>query len=176
MSEHRKYAAVNGQWPDVIPDLEPEEAISAAKRLYRFAMKKPWKGKWKATSGRRYTWPRGSTFYVNPKREAWGDATAGWRDLVHMLSHYAHRQLHPRAKPHAGSHHFLEKEMVEYVIKSGWLDGRLRKKSTPKPDHRDVRRERTAASIKRWETKMKRAETALRKLKKRAAYYERLAA
>ena len=127
MSEHAKYHAVNGQWPETIPVLTGPEAISAAKRLYRFGMKRAFKGKWKLTSGRRYTWPRGGTFYVNPHRENWSEAKAGWQDLVHMMSHYCHQRLHPNHRSHDGRHHFLEKEMVVYVIRSGWLEGKLRR-------------------------------------------------
>jgi hypothetical protein len=114
MSEERRerYHAVNGQWPDEVPVLTGAEAIAAAKRLYRFAMKRKWRGSWKLTSGRRFTWPRGSTFYVNPAR---GEGLhGGWRDLVHMMSHYCHRQLYPAHKPHGGegTHHHIEREMV----------------------------------------------------------------
>lgn len=126
MSEHAKYHAVNGQWPETIPVLTGPEAVSAAKRLYRFGLKRVWKGKWKLTSGRRYTWPRGGTFYVNPHRENRSEAKAGWQDLVHMMSHYCHSRLHPNHRSHDGRHHFLEKEMVSYVIRSGWLEGKLR--------------------------------------------------
>jgi hypothetical protein len=42
-----------------------------------------------------------------------------------------------------------------------------------KPSISEVRAARVAASIKQWEAKRKRAETALRKLRKRMRYYER---
>lgn len=168
-----KYHAVNSQWPADLPDLTGEEAIAAAKRLYRFAMKKPWPGKWELTSGNRYTWARGRIFKVNPKRTGWTET--GWRDLVHMMSHYCHRQLFPKAKPHSGAHHFLEKEMVAYVIGQGWLKGTLRKPGKPaKADPRAVRHQRVLAGIERWEAKRKRAEKALAKLRRRATYYERV--
>ena len=168
-----KYEAVNGQWPETIPALTGEEAVAAAKRLYRFAMKKPWKGKWALTSGRRYTWPRRGVFYVNPGRENWSAAAGGWQDLVHMMSHYCHRQLHPGHKPHDGRHHFLEKEMVAYVIKSGWLEGKLRPKVRVKiaPDRLAGLEARAA----RWETKRRRAETALRKIARQRASLARRA-
>lgn len=113
------YEQVNGQWPDIVPALTGDEAITAAKRLYRFAMKKSWKGKWALTSGRRYTHPRRGVFYVNPGRKpGWGDPKldSGWRDLVHMMSHYCHWRLHPGWKPHGPEHHAIEREMVAYVI------------------------------------------------------------
>ena len=166
----QKYHAVNSQWPDVVPELTGDEAMAAAKRLYRLAMKKAWPGKWELTSGNRFTWARGRTFYVNPKRTGWG-VVNGWHDLVHMMSHYCHRQLHPRAKPHSGAHHFLEKERVAYVVAQGWLNGTLRKPDAPKVDAAAIRHQRTLDGIARWEAKRKRADTALKKLRKRAAYY-----
>lgn len=173
MSEQReKYAAVNGQWPEPMPDLHPEEALAAAKRLYRFAAGKAWKGKWALTSGRRYTWPRSGVYYVNPARtNGWSGRDIGWRDLVHMMSHYVNQRLHPTWKPHGPEHHAIERRMVAYVIEQGWLDGSLRKPAKPKPDRVAKKKEATAAALKRWEAKKKRAETALRKLKRRATYY-----
>lgn len=168
MDERReKYHAVNGQWPDVVPALTGPEAIAAAKRLYRFAMKKSWKGPWKETSGRRYTWPRGRTFFVNPARTGNGLET-GWRDLVHMMSHYCFRESYPTRRPHDPRHLFLEKEMVAYVIEHGWLDGRLKpkgRKARVKPDRLAL----VQAAEKRWTTKLRRAQTALKKLTRQRA-------
>lgn len=163
MSE-TKYHSVNSKWPDTLPELSGEEALAAAKRLYRFAMKRAWRGKWKLTSGRRYTWPRGGTFYVNPKRDGW--AQGGWHDLVHMMSHYCHRQLRPQDKPHDPRHEYLERDMVAYVIRSGWLDGKLRKVPKPKPDTKVEKLASIEARIKRWRSKQKRAATALKKLER----------
>lgn len=165
MSE--KYHAVNRQWPETLPTLTGDEAIAAAKRLYRFAMKKSWKGKWKLTSGRRYTWPRSGTFYVNPNRDNWSDAPAGWPDLIHMMSHYCFRQLMPHRKPHDSRHLYLERDMVEYVLTHGWLDGKLKPK--PKAPVTPDRAAQLAARAKRWETKRRRAETALRKITRQRA-------
>lgn len=177
MDERReKYHAVNGQWPEVVPELTGPEAIAAGKRLYRAFSKhkRPWRGKWALTSGNRFTWPRGSTFYVNPARTGSGLET-GWRDLVHMMSHYLHRELFPTRRPHDPRHHFLEKEMVAYIIKAGWLDGRLKakpSKARPKPDRLAL----TLAAEKRWTTKLRRAQTALKKLTRQRARLARQSA
>jgi hypothetical protein len=173
MTERReKYHAVNGQWPAEMPELTGPEAVAAAKRLYRFTMKKPWRGKWKIVSGNRYTWTHQGVFCVNPNYTGRG-AVNGWHDLVHFMSHYCHSRLWPKHKPHGPNHHHIEKEMVEYVLAHGWLDGRLRPKvKTPKPAP-VAAAENVQASIKRWTTKLRRAETALKKLKRKAAYYAR---
>lgn len=167
------YEQVNRQWPETVPALDPEEAVAAAKRLYRFAMKRAWRGKWKTATGNRLTWPRSGTFYVNPARRNVLDTESGWRDVVHLMSHWCHHQLHPNAPSHGSLHRTLEKDMIEYVIKSGWLDGRLKPRVTPAVSKIDVRHKNVLAGIERWSTKLKRAQTALRKLNKQRKYYER---
>lgn len=169
MTERReKYHAVNEQWPEGTNhgcDLKPtpQEAMSAAKRLYRFALKKPFRGKIKLTSGRRYTWIRNHVLYVNPDCRG-----KGWHELVHDLSHYCSWRLYPNAKGHGHQHMFLEKDMIAYVVKSGWLDGKLR----PKPSKAKAKPDASAkldAAAKRWTTKLRRATTALRKIARQRA-------
>jgi hypothetical protein len=170
-----KYQSVNGQWPEGTNegrDLKPtpEEAIAAAKRLYRFAFKKPYRGEFKITSGRNYTFPRWGVFNVNPDQR-----NGGWHELVHSMSHFATSRLYPNANGHGPQHAFMEREMIKYVVDSGWLDGKLRSKKKPKAtvDPRTVRAARVAARIKSWEAKKRRAENALKKLQRSARYYEK---
>jgi hypothetical protein len=173
MNERReKYHAVNSQWPAAVPELTGPEAIAAAKRLYRFAMKRSFKGKFQLVSGNRYTWIWSGKFLVNPKYTGRG-AVNGRHDLVHFISHLCSSRLHPNAKSHGPQHHFLEKEMVEYVIRSGWLEGKLKRPKRAKASPVTIRAGRIEAGIKRWTAKLRRAETALRKLRRRKAYYER---
>lgn len=160
-----RYRRVNAEWPTTVPPLTPREAVSAAKRLYRFGMGAAWKGSIKLTSGNRHTWIRYSVFYVNPDQ--------GWHSLVHSISHAVHGRLHPRLSGHDWRHAHLERSMVNLVISKGWLDGKLRRAVKPKPPLRAVRQQRILARVKGWEAKRKRAENALRKLAKQQAYYER---
>lgn len=171
----QKYQSVNGAWPEGTHDGRdlkptPQEALAGAKRLYRKAFGRPFKGKLKLTSGRRYTWIRSGVLYVNPDYRG-----GGWHEIVHAISHYAARRLHPRAKPHGPQHAWIERELITYVVKSGWLEGRLKRPEKPPKvvDVRLVRYQRTLAKIKAWERKAKRAETALRKLNQTRSYYER---
>lgn len=175
-------------WPEVIPPLTAAEAIKAARLLHtRFAIERFYEERHgmgraayyrkigrklpakrampvKVTSGHRYNWPRHGNLVVNPER--------GWRNLVHDYSHYIHRQLRPKDSPHSDSHRHLEKEMIAYVVGSGWLDGKLKPKprvarpAKPKPDPAVVEHEKVLARLKAWETKAKRAATAIAKLKK----------
>lgn len=160
-----KYQSVNSQWPagtndgkDLKPT--PEEATRAAKRLYRLAMKRPFKGKIKITSGRRTTWIRSGVFYVNPDYRG-----GGWHELVHMISHYCAFRLHPNVKAHSTQHAFVERELIAHVVKSGWLAGKLAKAiPAPPVDRRAVRRARLETRRAAWTTKAKRAKTALAKI------------
>lgn len=183
------YERVNATWPADTREgraLKPtaQEAVAACRRLYRFAMKKPFKGIIRTVTGRKRggftveTHPHHrfrtiTVIEVNPDR--WG---GGWHEVVHMMSHYMVHRLHPGValKSHGPQHHWLELQMVEHVVKSGWLDGKLKRPEKIKPvvDVKAVRARRTAAKIKRWEAKRKRAETALRKLRRTASYYERV--
>jgi hypothetical protein len=162
-----RYVRVNAEWPTEVPALTPQEAVSAARRLYWFGMKKAWKRSIKLTSGNRFTWIRSGVLYVNPDK--------GWRALVHDISHLVHYHLHPNLSGHDWRHAHLERAMVSLVVSKGWLEGKLRRKPKPKPKREEVRHGRIIARIKAWETKRKRAENALMKLNKQKAYYDKKA-
>jgi len=172
------YRRVNATWPETVPALTAGEAVRAAKRLYRYVSGATWRGPVIATSGNRYSgwrWVKSEehgvrrALVVNPGR--------GWRDLVHELSHTW--ESHAGTHGHNAAHARLEMRMIKEVVRRGWLDGKL--KSAPKPapvavDARAVKMERTAAAIERWEKKLRRAENALKKLRRRQRAYERQAA
>ena len=123
-------------------------------------------------------------FWVNPNRRKNGPIDQGWKDIVHLLSHYVHGRLHPNHKPHdaRGTHAFIEREMIQHVVNSGWLEGKLKRPArAPKPP--PTAEERTTAKLanlaermKRWESKRRRAETALTKLGRQRRRLERLKA
>jgi hypothetical protein len=66
---------VNEKFGGQQPVLSPEESLAAAKKLYRHAMGKSWKGEWRLTTGNRKTWVeydrtiRKNVFFVNPDRQ-----------------------------------------------------------------------------------------------------------
>jgi hypothetical protein len=170
VTERKPYATVNGAWPakqNELPKLTEDEAIAAVKRLLRFA-KVTFRGSFRIGTGRRYTWPRAGVYTVNAER--------GWHSLVHDVSHWCHRRLRPGKRPHDFRHAMLEREMIQHVVSSGWLDGKLRKPVAQKPTANDRQRNKLAGileRIKRWEQKERRAQTALAKLAKQRRYYER---
>lgn len=177
-----KYQSVNGQWPEGTNDGRdlkptPDEAVRAVQLLWRKFVGKRLPCEVRATSGRR----RGGVvkrgvLYVNPDR--WG---GGWHEVVHMISHRVAWKLYPLERSHdaKGRHAFIERQMIEHVVASGWLDGKLKREPgpvKPKPDRKVVARERAAAALKRWTTKRKRADTAIKKLAAKLCRYERAAA
>ena len=170
-----RYQSVNRAWPEVVPPLTAQEAVTAAKRLYRLAMGKPFAGKVLAASGNRFTWTRAGVLYVNPNRRR--ALKAGWHDVIHLLSHLCHKHLHRGHKPHdgRGTHAFIERSMIEHVVNSGWLDGKLKRLEKPKAeiDVKAVRHQRVLARMATWQAKHKRAERALKKLNHQRIYYER---
>lgn len=177
------YKEVNAAWPDPVPVPSNCEAIHGVRHLIRrafalakadgcvgFAGYKPYmRGrKFKITTGRRRTsiW-RG---VVNPN-----ECHRGWAEIVHSVSHWAQHRFWPKEDSHGPRHVWLEKELATYAIESmpRWAvacsGSEMRKK--PKPDVKQVRAARVAARLAAWEAKRKRADTALRKLRKQARYY-----
>jgi hypothetical protein len=175
---HPKYQSVNGAWPDQVPELTGQEALAAAKRLWRLAMGKPCPMPVKLARGQaRGRGRRGVRIFHGV---LWINELAGWRGMVHSLSHRCHYRLHPGAASHddLGRHAFVERTMIEHVVNSGWLDGKLRRPEKPKPSREDFaktvragRAQRVDQAIVRWERKLARAERALRKLRRQRAYY-----
>jgi hypothetical protein len=99
-------------WPEELPPITDHEAIELVRRLYRKFMGRSLKVPIRITTGNRLTWHRGDRFDVNPKRVAWRENHhPGWRDVVHLLSHYVHVKKWPSHKPHAATHAFIEREM-----------------------------------------------------------------
>jgi hypothetical protein len=160
-----RYDEVAAAWPDDIPALSAQEAVSAAKRLYRFGMGKAFKGTFRITSGNRYSYIRGGVFYVNPER--------GWRELIHSTSHLVFSLLHPEASGHDPGHVHHEREMAIYAVSRGWLRGSLKSAFKPLQNTTLSKLARIDAAAARWQKKLRRAETAIKKLKNKRQYYVR---
>jgi hypothetical protein len=174
------YDNVNAVWPENAPSPSPQEALAAARKLVKLALTlgregsppKKFTGPFKLTSGNRYSWTRRGVFYVNPNHRD-GHFTNGWDGLVHDISHWAGRRLYADYDPHDHRHAFIERTLAEHVVKSGWLDGKLKRPEKPKPpiDRTAVRAARVDRQIATWERKAKRAEVALKKLYRQQKYY-----
>jgi hypothetical protein len=178
-----KYARVNGAWPAELPPITDHEAIELVRRLYRKFMGRSYTGQFKIASGNRNTTPRRGVYYVNPQRVyKWGGHEAGWKDIVHDVSHHVHWRKFPKNKPHSATHASLEREMIRHVVASGWLAGKLKRIEKPAaapPTAAEVAASKIGAldvRIKRWESKRRRAENALAKLNRQRRRLERQAA
>ncbi len=162
---------VNSKWPtdrNLVPT--DAEAIKGVKRLYRKAMGRPWRGKVEVTSGNRHTWIRRGVLYVNPNRRR------GWPGIVHSISHWAHMKKNPNDRPHSDRQAYIERDLVDYVLASGWIEGALKpqpRKPKEKVDIVKVRYQRILEREARWKAKLSRAENAWFKANKERREYER---
>lgn len=92
----------------------------------------------------------------------------GWGRLIHDMSHTVFSARHPNFRTHDGGHAQLEAEMATYAVEKGWLTGGLRAPVAAKPTAGDKLAALEAAE-KRWTTKLRRATTALKRVKRRRA-------
>jgi hypothetical protein len=95
-------------------------------------------------------------------------------ELVHDMSHYVHSRKNPDKPGHGMHHAWIERSMIEYVVRSGWLEGKLKKPEKPKQPLTQIRSTRILERIKKWEAKERRAKEALKKLRRQAKYYKRV--
>lgn len=165
------YSRVNAAWPEKVPPLTFEAGANAVRRLYRFVTGVTFSGEIQETSGNRYNYARRGVFYLNTQGHS---GRGAWHDLIHDLSHTLSDRVYDyRIKPHSREHAKLELKLVKEVVRRGWLNGVKPKESKPAPDVKLVKLMRTEAAIQKWESKLKRAQNALKKLNRRRSYYHR---
>tara|TARA_R110000744_G_scaffold83793_1_gene164112 strand:- start:371 stop:805 length:435 start_codon:yes stop_codon:yes gene_type:complete len=109
---------VNNKFDGKQPILSEVDSLYAARKLYRKAMGKAWRGEFKLTSGNRYTWIRRGVFYVNPdKREGpFANSVRGLRAIIHDVSHICHYRLRPKDAAHSKHQAYLERDLTDYAI------------------------------------------------------------
>ena len=177
----KTYGQVNRMFPKQLPILEKDEAERAYKKLIaKFGTKKVWSeyysGQWITKKMKvRQTRKRGTKTWKTRVRKCWlslnGDTNTlykGWRRLVHDVSHYVHDFRFPNSSNHDLAQAVIEKEMVNYVINQGWLEGKLKTKLKPKPTKDEKQNAKIISLeklIKSWETKEQRAKTYVKKYK-----------
>ena len=166
---HKTYGQVNRMWPDEIPPITKEEAFKAYKLLTRkFGSKKVWceyYNKWetkKLSIGRRR--PRRCWICLSGNCNL---LDRGWRRLVHDISHRVYDFRFPQSsRDHNIAQAKIEQEMAQFVIDSGWLDGKLKSKPKPKPtkdEKQTARIKNLIKLIRSWERKETTAKTYIKK-------------
>lgn len=158
------YERVNAAWPSNVPPMTDRIAITAAKRLFRWATGHRLKRAVVVTSGNRSTWGYGNELRVNP--------SAGWRTFVHHLSHWIDTLAWSQRgrKPHDRSHARFELRMVREVLKRGWLESPAPVEK-PKPSLIEQRAAHAVAMHARAVRRLKLAETIETKWRARVKYY-----
>lgn len=161
------YRDVNDAWGNIkLPPITEKEAHKVFDKLVtKFGgrkMRKPW---WAG---------RPNTSWASPKEIDTTYTPMRYRGLpaaVHDAGHWVHSKLHPIAKTHCHPHAALEKAMIEHVVAKGL---HVPKRKAPKAKATKAQRLAHAhALLKRWMTKKKRAETAIKKLNAKARRLER---
>jgi hypothetical protein len=158
------YDAVNAAWPADLPVITIKDAGKMARRLWdAFASSEGAEG--------------AKPYSYHVPRRCWGSTAqtrnslrAGWRRMVHDVSHVMHSKVNRLRKDHGSIHADLELRLVQHVISKGWLTP---KQDKPKANPRQLRYARTLAGIERWKRKLRRAQNALDKLVKQRRYYEK---
>jgi hypothetical protein len=158
-------------WPTQPPPITADEAVRATRRLWRFAMGETWRGPVKLTSGRNHTWERDGTLYVNPNK---------WEYMVSDLAWLFYRRLNTDRGSRARVAK-LELKLIREVVKRGWLVNTLKVREVP-PDVQIIMkhiekenrtRKQLEAGVKRWTTKLGRAQTMLTKYERKLARYHK---
>jgi hypothetical protein len=176
---HVTYDDVNGAWgAAILPAITKAEVVPLAAKLFAKFAKHPdidpiylrmpsW-----FRRGRRCwanTKPQDTKRYANGGHNGLGR-------MIHDCSHYLFEVMHPQKLTHSHVHAALELKMIQYAMRKGWHVPKPKPEPKPKPSKTEARAlklQRTEASIARFEAKLRRAENALRKLRRRKAALER---
>lgn len=157
MSSNDRYQPIRDALPAMLPPITREEASRAATRLMRKF----------GTPGCRKILVKARRVWISREPTRGDRPGRGWSRLIHDVSHRVFRRWYPGKRPHDPLHVHYEEEIAAFVASSGWLDGTLapRFKERPSPtETHAAERERVDAAIKRWESKLRRAQNALKKL------------
>lgn len=165
------YARVHAAWGTSGKSAVPPSLVQrVVKDLWKFGTGRKLSLPVVLVGGRCATYVRAGRLRVNP--------SSGWADVVHGISHSAHLTRGRRAgehRHHSPRHALLELAMVRRVVDKGWLEFAEPVRARPKAvELQALRSRRIDARIKDWESKLRRAERALKKLRQQQKYYAKV--
>lgn len=166
MATAKDYVRVMGKaWKEVsheqMRNVWENHAKSYVRAFWKQEMGKPFPYKIRIGSGNRNTWLQGRVFTVNPN--------AGWSDINHDMSHFIHWRK--TGLSHKGGHMSVERDGAALIRRRFLESGPKPEKAKPEVSLVAKRAASVDRRIVGWEKKLKRAKTALKKLKKQKRYY-----
>jgi hypothetical protein len=170
MHNDPRYVPVAQSLPDVLPAITRAEAEKAATLLLKkFGNKREASARVGFNLTFKTSWHRGKArrCWISSKPTA--GHFRGWGRLIHDVSHTVFEHRHPTWRPHDHGHAAVEAEIAQFVAQSGWLDGGLRPAPKKAPTRQEALDKQVAAinaRVARWEAKARRAERALKKLRR----------
>lgn len=165
-----RYAPVPAALPETLPAMTRVEAQRIATKITR----KFWpKGHRRALRDYQYPERAVRRVWLSPKPTSATNHDKGLGRLIHDLSHDVFNAVYPHKLPHDPLHAKYETDIAAFVAGSAWL-ARVMQPKAPAPKQslnekraRDLTRAEQA--ISRWESKMRRASNALKKLRAKRA-------
>lgn len=122
--------------------------------------------------------------YIDHHRQGWGRRCwassaptvgndTGWGRLIHDVSHILQEYRHPGLRPHDPGHEAIELAVLKHLESNLFLQPKPRPAKPNIEQRRSSKLAAIAERIQRWESKLKRAQTALRKLNRQRKCVER---
>ena len=184
INKKKKYAECNNTLPNELPYITKEECQKAysllVKKFGRKQVRHSFKDEWVLRKmGVRKTRPIGTKTWNIWTRKCWiclsgnsSELHKGWRRLIHDVSHMVHKWLRPTSPHHCYQQAELELAMIKYVQEKGWLSGSLKPKVVilSKEEKRLKKLANYQNLINKWQTKLKLANTFIRKYNKNVKY------
>jgi hypothetical protein len=142
-------------------NVHPNLAMNYIRAFWKQEVGTKFRWKIRIGTGNRRTWLHRGVFTVNPEQ--------GWHDINHDMSHFIERRKTGGA--HTDQHIRLERNGAALIVRR-FLRDEPYVEPKKEVDHVAKRAASVDARIKKWETKLRRATTALKKLKKQKKYYD----
>jgi len=158
---------VNSIWAEVSKaqkwNVHPNLAMNYIRAMWKAETGRKFPWKIRIGTGNRHTWLRSGVFTVNPDQ--------GWYEINHFMAHFIERRLTGEA--HSNAQLRRERNGAHMIVRKFLRDEPY---VEPKKleDKVSLRAVRVDANIKRWEAKLKRAANALKKLKTKKRYYDKV--